>query len=315
MSDSENQKGSGEGAQAPAGNGKVGVVLVVGGGIAAMQAALDLGDSGYQVHMVTNQPSIGGNMVKLDKTFPTNDCSMCIVSPKLVTVGNHPNINIITMGDIEEFSGKPGNFKVVVRKEARYVDESKCTGCGECVERCPIQYKPVDPRGTEPPIDLKPEQIAVIDKAIDRHRHERGPLIAVLQDINSAFGYIPPESLRYVSRQLMIPLAKVYHVATFYTVFSLEPRGEHVIKVCMGTACHVRGAPRILDALENRLEIKAGHTTQDMKFTLETVNCLGSCAMGPAVVVDGKFVTLKLSGIDKMIKRLAEAEPAAAAER
>ncbi len=120
-------------------NKKVGSVMVVGGGIAAMQSALDLADNGYLVHLVTNSECIGGNMVRLDKVFPTNDCSMCIVSPKLVTVGNHPNINIITMGDVEKCEGEAGNFRIRVRKRARYIDESKCTGCAECVEVCPVK--------------------------------------------------------------------------------------------------------------------------------------------------------------------------------
>lgn len=116
----------------------IGAVLVLGGGITAMQSSLDLADSGYQVYMVTDQPSIGGNMVRLDKTFPTNDCSMCIVSPKLVAVGNHPNIKIITMSDIEKFEGAPGNFRVAAKKRARFIDESTCTGCGECSVVCPV---------------------------------------------------------------------------------------------------------------------------------------------------------------------------------
>ncbi len=118
--------------------GKVGAVLIVGGGIAAMQSALDLADSGYLAYIVTNDPCIGGNMVKLDKTFPTNDCSMCIVSPKLVSVGNHQNIKILTMSDVEKFEGEPGNFRVSVKKRARFIDESKCTGCAECSVVCPV---------------------------------------------------------------------------------------------------------------------------------------------------------------------------------
>lgn len=125
--------------QAAKSGGKVGAVLVVGGGIAAMQSSIDLADSGYQVYMVTNQPCIGGNMVRLDKTFPTNDCSMCIVSPKLVSVGNHPNIQIVTMSDIEKFEGAPGNFKIKVKKQARYIKESLCTGCAECSNVCPVK--------------------------------------------------------------------------------------------------------------------------------------------------------------------------------
>lgn len=120
-------------------NGKVGAVMVVGGGIAAMQSALDMADSGFKVYMLTNDPCIGGNMVRLDKTFPTNDCSMCIVSPKLVTVGNHPNIEIVTMSDVEKFEGTPGRFRVTAKKRTRFIEESKCTGCAECEAVCPVR--------------------------------------------------------------------------------------------------------------------------------------------------------------------------------
>ncbi|NLH18099.1 MAG: NAD(P)H-dependent oxidoreductase subunit E [Phycisphaerae bacterium] len=142
------------------------------------------------------------------------------------------------------------------------------------------------------------------DTALDEHRHERNPVVTVLQDINQLFGYLPPPVLKYVSAQLKVPLSEVYHVATFYTAFSLVPRGEHIIKVCMGTACHVRGAQRILEAIENRLEITAGQTTKDMKFTLETVNCLGACAMGPVVVVDKEYVTVIPKDVNRLVDRI-----------
>ena len=123
-------------------NGKLGAVVVVGGGIAGMQAALDAANSGFKVYLVEKKPSIGGNMAQLDKTFPTNDCSTCMISPKLIEVAKHPNIEILSFAELEEISGEPGNFKVKVRKKARYVDESICTGCGSCVDNCPIQFRP-----------------------------------------------------------------------------------------------------------------------------------------------------------------------------
>ncbi|UCG82913.1 MAG: CoB--CoM heterodisulfide reductase iron-sulfur subunit A family protein [Dehalococcoidia bacterium] len=120
---------------------KVGAVMVVGGGICGMQAALDLADSGFKVYLVEEGPAIGGRMAQLDKTFPTNDCSMCMISPKLIEVAKHRNIEIITNADIISADGDPGKFKVKVRKRARYVDEDLCTGCGSCYTNCPVRYQ------------------------------------------------------------------------------------------------------------------------------------------------------------------------------
>jgi heterodisulfide reductase subunit A len=118
---------------------KVGAVLVVGGGVAGIQASLDLADSGFKVYLVDRGPSIGGVMAQLDKTFPTNDCSMCILSPKLVATGRHPNITILTNAEIAGLDGEAGNFGVKLRKKARYVIEDKCNGCGICAQKCPIE--------------------------------------------------------------------------------------------------------------------------------------------------------------------------------
>jgi heterodisulfide reductase subunit A-like polyferredoxin len=120
------------------GNGKVGAVLVVGGGVGGIQAALDLAESGYYVYLVEKSPSIGGVMAQLDKTFPTNDCSMCILSPKLVEVASHQNVSLLTYTEIESINGEAGNFNVKLRKKATYIDWEKCTGCGVCSEWCPV---------------------------------------------------------------------------------------------------------------------------------------------------------------------------------
>jgi heterodisulfide reductase subunit A len=122
---------------------KIGSVLVVGGGIGGIQAALDLADSGFYVYLVEKTPAIGGRMAQLDKTFPTNDCSMCIMGPKLVEAGRHLNIEIITYADIESVKGTAGNFKVKIRKRARSINTDLCTGCGLCVENCPVIYQPI----------------------------------------------------------------------------------------------------------------------------------------------------------------------------
>lgn len=116
-------------------------MLVVGGGIAGVQAALDLAESGYKVYLIEKSPVIGGTMPQLDKTFPTNDCSMCILSPKLVECGRHLNIEVITNADLVAVEGEPGKFKVKVRKRARYIDSEKCTGCGDCYNQCPVKFR------------------------------------------------------------------------------------------------------------------------------------------------------------------------------
>jgi heterodisulfide reductase subunit A len=119
--------------------GKVGAVLVVGGGVAGIQASLDLADSGFKVYLVDQSPSIGGVMAQLDKTFPTNDCSMCILAPKLVAAGRHPNITLITNSEVVGLSGEAGNFEVKIRKRSRYINEEKCNGCGLCAQKCPVE--------------------------------------------------------------------------------------------------------------------------------------------------------------------------------
>jgi len=114
-------------------------------------------------------------------------------------------------------------------------------------------------------------------------------LIEVLQDIQENYNYLPEEALRTTSEKLKVPIIEVFRVANFYKAFTLKPRGKHLLTVCMGTACHVRGAPKFLDEVLGLLKIKPGETTEDGKFTVETVNCLGACALGPVVVLDGKY--------------------------
>ncbi len=128
-----------------------------------------------------------------------------------------------------------------------------------------------------------------IQSIVDKHQGLRKNLIAILLDIQESCNYLPPDALRHVAQALGMPLIDVIGVATFYRAFSLKPRGKHTCLVCLGTACHVRGGPKILEELERRLDVKAGETTKDNQFTLETVACLGCCAIGPVVVVDGEY--------------------------
>jgi len=128
-----------------------------------------------------------------------------------------------------------------------------------------------------------------VAQILKNYQHDQGMLVSILQDIQAADNYLSREALQQVSQGLDIPQSRVYSVATFFKAFSLQPRGRHVINICLGTACHVRGAGRVLDRLEQELGIKNGETSPDLKYTLETVNCLGACALGPIVVIDGEY--------------------------
>ncbi len=148
-----------------------------------------------------------------------------------------------------------------------------------------------------------------LDSILDRYERNPAQLIPILQDVQAEENYLPRDTLEAISEKLGIPIVRIYSVATFYKAFSLEPRGKHIVQVCMGTACHVRGAPRILDKMIRDLGVQPGKTTKDLKFTLETVNCLGACALGPIVVVDGKYHgQMTTPKWDKLYKTLKKAE-------
>ncbi len=127
---------------------------------------------------------------------------------------------------------------------------------------------------------------AKIEQIIDRHHGEASALIEILLDIQNELHWLPPEALELVAERLQVPVSRIQHTATFYKAFSLVPKGRHEIHVCMGTACHVRGAQRVLEVVENFTGIQAGETDDEMKFSLDTVNCLGCCALGPVMEID-----------------------------
>jgi NADH-quinone oxidoreductase subunit E len=132
-------------------------------------------------------------------------------------------------------------------------------------------------------------QTDVVECSIRKYGAKKEALIPILQDIQSDLNWLPEETLKVVAERLEVPLMEVYGVATFYRTFSLKPRGKHIVTVCVGTACHVRGGQRMVDQISRELNVNPGETTEDMNFTLETVNCLGCCAIGPIVVVDGEY--------------------------
>jgi len=130
------------------------------------------------------------------------------------------------------------------------------------------------------------DSLSKTESIITKHEARKEFLIGILQEIQEEYNYLPKDALICVSEKLSVPLIQVYSVATFYKTFSLKPRGKHIINVCLGTACHVRGARRIVDKLQRKLNINIGETTEDKLFTLETVRCVGACALGPVVVID-----------------------------
>ncbi len=131
-------------------------------------------------------------------------------------------------------------------------------------------------------------QIEKIDQIIDKHNGEASNLLQILLEIQSENSWLPKEALGRVSEKLNVPLTRIQHITTFYKSFSLVPKGRHKVHICVGTACHVRGASRILDTVEDATGIKAGETDLELKYSLETVNCLGCCALGPVMEVNGK---------------------------
>jgi len=145
-----------------------------------------------------------------------------------------------------------------------------------------------------------------VTQIIDKYHYDKGQLVSILQDIQAEHHYLPKDILVEVSQILSVPLTQVYSVATFFRAFSLKPRGRHLINVCLGTACHVRGTAKVLERMELELGIRRGETTKDSKFTLETVNCVGCCALGPMVMLDDQYFGQMNS--DKVSSLLAKYE-------
>ena len=144
----------------------------------------------------------------------------------------------------------------------------------------------------------------IVEKTINEHGYEKRSLIQVLLSIQRRYGWLPQEMLSEISRQLEVPYNRVYQVATFYKAFSMNPRGKHHVRVCNGTSCKVRGAQAVIEGLERKLRIEREETTSDGVFSLETVNCVGCCAMGPMVAVDGEyFGNIDPNGLDRILEK------------
>lgn len=151
--------------------------------------------------------------------------------------------------------------------------------------------------------------LARVDQIVDRYQGSAAALLPILQDIQKQENWLPKEALQRVADKLQVPLTRVYGMATFFRAFSLKPRGKHICTVCLGTACHVRGAPKLVEKIERDMKVQAGETTADLEFTLETVNCVGACALGPLVILDGTYHgNITSPKLDKVLKGLGRAK-------
>jgi len=290
------------------GNGQApnGSVLVCGGGVAGIQAALDLSAAGFAVYLVEESPTIGGSMARLDKTFPTGDCATCIISPKLVQCMRDHNIEVLTMSDVKSLEGEAGAFKVDVQRRPRSVIAEKCTGCGDCWSQCPVHYVPQPIPEVRSGEHLTAQDAAWVDSILARYRDDRAPLIPVLQDVTDERRYLPRQVLEYLAVRLKISLAEILRVASFYNGFSLTPVGRHTIEICLGTACFVRGSGLLLERLEQEIGVTSGETDSHGQFTLRTVRCIGCCALAPAMRIDGiTFGKVKLDKVVNILEQFA----------
>ncbi|MBN1755965.1 NAD(P)H-dependent oxidoreductase subunit E [bacterium] len=174
------------------------------------------------------------------------------------------------------------------------------------MENCPVRYE-IQPPDEKVEIKLSPEELEKITRIIKDYKDKKGNLLPALHDVNISYNYLPENILRYISEELDIPLSLIYQIATFYNAFSLKPKGKYTINVCLGTACYIKGANRILEAFQNLLRIKVGNTTEDLMFGLETISCFGCCGQAPVVTVNedihGHF---RITRVPKIIKDYKE---------
>jgi NADH-quinone oxidoreductase subunit E len=161
----------------------------------------------------------------------------------------------------------------------------------------------------------KDPKFVKVDKFLSQFEGEKGSLISILQQTQREFGYLPEDVIYYIARKIQIPASTIYGVATFYAQFHLKPRGKYVIRVCLGTACHVSGANKILAEFEKQLGIKPGETTEDLKFTLETVGCLGACGLAPTIMINEKtYGKMTPEKVNEVLQKYNEMETVAAAQ-
>jgi NADH:ubiquinone oxidoreductase subunit E/NAD-dependent dihydropyrimidine dehydrogenase PreA subunit len=280
--------------------------MVCGGGVAGIQASLDLSAAGFRVYLVEESPTIGGSMARLDKTFPTGDCATCIISPKLVECMRDYNIDVLTMSDVTALEGEAGRFTVSVRKRPRGVKAEKCTGCGDCWTVCPVRNTAETPPPFQPSEPLSEAEAVSLRDILARHEGSLGNLLPVLQEIDQAYGYLPKRILEHLAAFWQLRPAEILRVASFYDRFRLEPEGRHTVEVCAGTSCHGRGGRALREKLEKELGVQPGQTDKSGRFTLRTVRCLGLCALSPAMKVDGQaFGRVNIDRVPEILEPLA----------
>jgi NADH:ubiquinone oxidoreductase subunit E len=290
------------------GNGNVpcGAVMVCGGGIAGIQASLDLAAAGFRVYLVEESPTIGGSMARLDKTFPTGDCATCIISPKLVECMREYNIDVMTMADVAALEGEAGHFVARVRKRPRSVDAAKCTGCGDCWTACPVRNTAQSPPAFQPSEPLVEADAERLSEILARHQAGSGGMMPVLQEINQTYGYLPRIMLEHLACLWGLRPAEILRVASFYDRFQLEPMGRHVVEVCAGTSCHASRSRLLLKRLEREIGVAADETDTVGRFTLRTVRCLGLCALSPAMKIDGQsFGRVNVDRVPEILEQFA----------
>jgi len=284
--------------------GPWGAVLVCGGGIAGIQASLDLSAAGFRVYLVEESPTIGGGMARLDKTFPTGDCATCIISPKLVECMRDLNIEVLTMADVTGLEGEAGRFHARVQQRPRSVDPSKCTGCGDCWSACPVRNHPELPSEFLPLEELKGEDATRLDLLLSGFEGEPGAMMPVLREINESYRHLPRAILEQIAARWDIRLAEVLRVASFYDQFRLQPIGRNIVEACDGTSCHSRGARAILERLQEAIGVQPGETDPAGRFTLRTVRCLGLCASSPAMRINGQsFGRVNLDKVPEILEQ------------
>jgi NADH:ubiquinone oxidoreductase subunit E len=216
------------------------------------------------------------------------------------------NIEVMTMAEVTRLDGQAGNFKATVTTRPRFVDIDKCTGCGDCSERCPVRNVPQtvnEPLARE---ELEKKDQELLDDLVARHAGDPGALMPVLEAINRTRGHLPRPLLEHAAVRLSIPLAEVLKVASFYDKMGFTPAGRHVIQVCNGTSCHSQHSAALLSRLEKKLGILAGQTDRKGRFTLRTVRCLGLCALSPTMRIDDvSFGKVEPEDIDGILEQFA----------